>query len=62
MPQQIRIEANENGLADLQEEAVNSDFFGTDNLRNLAACLDLRLSETKRRALEIKIFKKMGLK
>jgi hypothetical protein len=48
---QNSIEANENGVADLQEDAVSSDFFGTDNLRNLPACLDLRLSETKRRAL-----------
>ena len=48
---QDSIEANENGVADLQEEGVNSDFFGTDNLRNLPACLDLRLSEGKRKAL-----------
>lgn len=48
---QDSIEANENGVAHLQEKGVNSDFFGTDNLRNLPACLDFRISETRRRAL-----------
>ena len=40
---QDSIDASEHP-AEIQEEAVNSDFFGTDNLRNLPACLDLRLS------------------
>jgi len=35
----------------MKEEAVNSDFFGADNLRNLPACLDFRLSEGKRKGL-----------
>ena len=48
---QDNIEATENGIAQLQEEVVNSDFFGADNLRNLPACLDFRLSEGKRKAL-----------
>ena len=48
---QDNIEANENDIAQLQEEPVTSDFFGTDNLRNLPACLDFRLSEGKRKAL-----------
>ena len=47
---QDSIDASEHP-AEIQDEAVNSDFFGTDNLRNLPACLDFRLREGKRKAL-----------
>ena len=48
---QNSIEANDNVGAEMQEDAVSSDFFGTDSLRNLPPNIVYHLKEGRKRAL-----------